>query len=130
MSAPDSGQESRDVRADVKDLKVWRKGVDLCKSVYRATSALPSEERFGITGQMRRAALSIPSNLAEGYGRGTRRDYRQFVRVARGSCCELETQIIVAQELEFLPWGVADALLEQLREILRMVNGLIRALGD
>ncbi len=79
---------------------------------------------------MRRAAVSIPSNLAEGYGRGTRRDYRQFVRIARGSAFELETQTILAQRLAFLTDEAANVLLAKVREVLTMLNGLIRSLGE
>ena len=118
-----------DAPRDVKQLTVWRKSVDLCKLVYHATACFPSAERFGLTAQMRRAAVAIPSNLAEGRGRGTRADYRQFVIIARGSACELETQTIIAQELGFLDAADADALLEQTREIIRMLNGLVRSLS-
>ncbi len=115
---------------DVKQLAVWQKSVGLCKTLYQATHSFPDEERFGLTAQMRRAGVGIPSNLAEGRGRGSRADYRQFVVIARGSACELETQVIIAQELGFLHAADADALLEQIREIIRMLNGLVRSLSS
>jgi four helix bundle protein len=115
---------------DVKQLQVWQKAIALCEAIYQATHRFPDDERFGLTTQMRRAAVSIPSNLAEGYGRGTRRDYRQFVRIARGSAFEVETQIIVAQRLGFLTDDAANVLVSQVREVLRMLNGLIRSLGE
>jgi four helix bundle protein len=115
---------------DVKELKVWQKGIALCKEVYQATGDFPLAEPYGLTSQMRRAAVAIPSNLAEGRGRGTRKDYRQFVIVARGSAAELETQAIIAQELTFLPAAEGAALLDPIREIIRMLNGLVRSLSE
>lgn len=118
------------MEVDVKQLQVWQKGIELCEAVYQARRQFPDGERFGLTTQMRRAAVSIPSNLAEGYGRGTRPDYRQFVRIARGSAFELETQIILARRLAFLTDEAANVLLAKVREVLRMLNGLIRSLGE
>jgi len=114
--------------SDVKDLEVWQTAMALCKAIYVTTAALPAAERFGLTAQMRRAAVSIPSNLAEGYGRGTGRDYRQFVYVARGSACELETQVILAEALGFLAAEQAEELLRQAGMVLRMLSGLARSL--
>lgn len=115
---------------DVKELQVWQKAIALCEAIYQATRRFSDDERFGLTAQMRRAAVSIPSNLAEGYGRGTRRDYRQFVRIARGSAFEVETQILLAKRLGFLTDDAANELVSQVREVLRMLNGLIRSLGE
>ncbi len=115
---------------DVKELRVWQRGIELCKAVYEATDTFPRSEIHGLTGQMRRAAVAIPSNVAEGRGRGTRRDYRQFVVIARGSACELETQTIVARELGFLSEGASGELLTSVRKVARMLNGLARALGS
>lgn len=115
---------------DVKQLKVWQKAIDLCLDVYASTSHFPVAERFGLTAQMRRAAVSVPSNIAEGYSRGTRRDYRQFACIARGSASELETQVIVASRLDFLQPKDAERLLSPTREILRMLDGLILALDE
>jgi four helix bundle protein len=114
---------------DVKQLDVWRKSVALCKVIYKATEGFPRSELYGLTGQMRRASLSIPSHLAEGRARGTRRDYRQFVLICRGSAAELETQLIIARELEFLDDSATEALLAKTHEVLRMLNGLVRALS-
>ena len=121
--------EGTETPRDVKQLAVWQKSIDPCKAVYRATQGFPSAERFGLTAQMRRAAVAIPSNLAEGRGRGSRPDYRQFVVIARGSSCELETQLIIAHELGFLKAGEAEGLLKQTREIIRMLHGLVRSLS-
>ncbi|MBM3498654.1 MAG: four helix bundle protein [Armatimonadetes bacterium] len=115
---------------DVKELTAWRCAVQLCWAVYLASRKLPPTERFGLTAQMRRAAVSIPSNLAEGYGRGTRKDYRQFVWIARGSACELETQIIIARELCFLDEPTSAALTEEVQRVLQLLSGLARSLSS
>ena len=115
---------------DVKDLDAWREAIALCKAVYGATKAFPREEAFGLTSQMRRAAVAVASNLAEGHGRGTRRDYRQFVVIGRGSASELETQVIVAREVGLLGDEVASTLLAQTNRVLRLLNGLARSLAS
>jgi four helix bundle protein len=118
------------VAREVKQLKVWHKAMDLCDHIYRATGDFPPTERFGLTAQMRRAAVSIPSNLAEGYGRGSRKDYRQFVCIARGSAAEMDTQLILAARLGFLAQEDCDRLLAETREVHRMLDGLVGALED
>ena len=83
------------------DLKVWNKSIDLTTLIYEFTTSFPKHEIYGLTSQMRRAAVSIPSNIAEGSARGTLRDFRQFVKQAEGSNCELQTQLIIAKRLSF-----------------------------
>jgi four helix bundle protein len=85
--------------ASFRDLKVWKKSIELTVLVYELTRAFPKEELYGLTSQMRRASVSIASNIAEGSARGTVPDFRQFVKIARGSNCELQTQIVIAREL-------------------------------
>ena len=85
-----------------KDLIVWRKGIQTVKEVYQATAHFPVSEQYGLTSQLRRAAVSIPSNIAKGNGRSSRRDYLHFLDIARGSCYELETQLIICKELKLL----------------------------
>jgi len=114
---------------DVKDLTAWQCAVQLCRSVYGATGRFPAAERLGLTAQMRRAAVSIPSNLAEGYGRGTRKEYRQFVWIARGSGCELETQVIIARDLGLLDATTSESLLAEVQRVLQLLSGLARSLG-
>lgn len=109
-----------------RDLKVWQKSIELAKLVYEITKRMPDSERFGLMNQMRRAAVSIPSNIAEGSARQSRKDYIHFLIMARGSLAELETQLIVARELSFLPRS--DDTLERMREISRMLQGLITSL--
>src|SRR5690554_2743249 len=86
-----------------KNLKIWQKGISLVKQVYKSCENFPKEEVFGLTSQIKRCSVSIPSNIAEGWGRNTTQSYVQFLRIARGSLMELETQIIIANELGFLP---------------------------
>jgi four helix bundle protein len=107
-------------------LKVWQKAVELAKLVYTATKQMPESERFGLTNQMRRAAVSIPSHIAEGNARQSRKDYIRFLIVARASLAELETQLVIAQELKFLP--PTQNLLESMREVSRMLQALITSL--
>lgn len=95
--------------------------------VYRATKSLPDDERFGLTSQLRRAAVSIPSNIAEGHGRDTPGDLARFCNIALGSLAEVETQILLARELVYFEGSVAERLLHQADEIGRMLRGLIRS---
>lgn len=109
-----------------RDLVAWQKGKELAKAVYRATERMPHAEQFGLTLQMRRAAVSIPSNIAEGFGRQTRPDLLRHLRIARGSLNELATQIELATELDMLkPSPKLDALTD---ETDRVMQGLIRSL--
>ena len=87
--------------ASFKDLVVWQRAVQLCSEVYRLTGAFPASEKFGLVNQMRRASVSIASNIAEGYGRGTKGEYIQFLGHARGSNCELQTQLLIGKDLGF-----------------------------
>ena len=109
---------------DHKDLDVWQKAVDLVKYVYEATSRFPREELFGLTNQMRRAAVSIPSNIAEGAARQTEREFIQFLFVALGSASELETQAIIAGRLQYL--DEVEMILKHIDAVKKMLNGLIR----
>lgn len=108
-----------------KDLLVWQKAMRLAKIVYVLTEELPSKEEFGLKSQMRRAVVSIPSNIAEGRKRGTRKDFIQFLRIANGSLAELETQLLLSQDLYR---SNPAAILESIQEIGRMLNGLISKL--
>ena len=92
-----------------KDLKVWEKSYNLCLKAYKITSAFPKDERFGLTSQIRRSAVSIPSNIAEGYGRKTTVDYVRMLYIAYGSTCELETQVLLAGDLGFIDKGDLSA---------------------
>src|SRR6185295_3126141 len=109
-------------------LLVWQKGIDLVVVSYRATAAFSKSETYGLTSQIRRAATSIPANIAEGYGRGTRKEYIQFLIVAQGSLKELETHFIISEKLSYLTPAQTERLLSQTDELGRMLGGLIRKL--
>lgn len=109
-----------------RDLIAWQKAMDLAKQIYRLTTSMPDSERFGLTSQMRRAAVSIPSNIAEGYARQSLTDYLRFLRIARGSLAELETQLILSEQLALLQ--APTSLAELQRETDRVLQGLIRSL--
>lgn len=111
-----------------KDLLVWQKGIALAKLVYGLTSNFPSEEKFGIVAQMRRAAVSIPSNIAEGQARHTKGEFIQFISHAEGSVAELDTQLILSIELNFCNSGDAANPFELIGDLRRMLNGLRRKL--
>lgn len=113
-----------------KDLIVWQKGIELAKAIYTLTRKFPSEEKFGITSQLRRAAVSIPSNIAEGQARRTTPDFINFISHAEGSAAELQTQIILAVELKFCAKMAALPIYELNDEIRRMLNALRRKLGE
>ena len=116
--------------AEYRDLVVWQKALELVTQVYAETAAFPREELFGLTSQMRRAAVSVPSNIAEGQGRLSRGEFQQFLGNARGSLLELETQIEIAARLGLLGREKADHLLERSRGVNRMLNGLITSLRN
>jgi len=113
-----------------KDLIVWQKAKDLVIDVYRLTEQFPKTERYGLSLQMRRAAVSIPSNIAEGQRRGTRNDYRNFLRIAYGSSAELETQIEIAKRLSLGNENEYERVNHLLDEVLRMLYTMIRRLSE
>ncbi len=110
-----------------KDLIVWQKSFLLAKDIYKITRKLPQTEIYGITSQMQRCAISIPSNIAEGYGRGHRAEYIQFLRIAFGSGSELETQLLLCKDL--YPNFEYNESIDLLNEILRMLNVLMHKLS-
>ena len=111
-----------------KDLEVWRRAMLLVRHVYAMTKNFPADERYGLVAQTRRAAVSIPCNIAEGNGRSRRRDYIRLLLVARGSCQELETQLLIASDQKFLPRRDGTELLRRTNEVGRLLAGLVRAL--
>ncbi|ARA93602.1 four helix bundle protein [Rhodothermaceae bacterium RA] len=111
-----------------RNLKVWAKAHAVTMEVYRLTRAFPLEERYGLTSQMRRCAVSIPSNIAEGCGRGTDTDFARFLQIAAGSSSELEYQVLLAHELGLLSRSTSADLSEAICEVRRMLNGLIKNL--
>ena len=111
-----------------RDLLVWQKSMELVTGLYRLTQAFPDHERYGLTAQMRRSAVSIPSNIAEGYGRNSTGDYIRFLRMAVGSLYELQTQMQIAAKLGYPDNGSAETMAESSREIERMMSSLINRL--
>jgi four helix bundle protein len=107
-----------------KDLEVWKLAVGLVKAVYQATNKFPASENFGLTNQIRKAAVSVPSNIAEGQGRNSPKEFRQFLSFGLGSLGELETQLIIAQEIEYLTVEELNPLLTSLDRIRKMMKGL------
>jgi len=112
------------------DLVAWQKGMDLVELVYRVTACFPREERYGLTNQLRRAVVSIPSNIAEGQGRATTREFAHFLSIAYGSLREVETQIRIAERLNFTASCDCSTVLDLSSEVGRLINGLTRSLLD
>lgn len=112
-----------------RDLKVWQRGIELIIEIYRLTKPFPKDELFALVSQMRRAAVSIVSNIAEGYARKSRQEYIRFLRIAFASGAELETQLIVAQKLQFASQKEYEKAEQLLTEVLRMLNTLIVTLN-
>lgn len=109
-------------------LTVWQKAMDLTAGVYELTRSLPDTERFGLISQLRRAAVSIPSNIAEGEGRGNDKEFIQYFRIAHGSLQEVETQLYLTQRLLLANEQQTEPLLDLAAEVGRLINGLLRSL--
>lgn len=107
-----------------EDLAVWQKAMDLAVMIYALGPVMPKSELYGMTNQMQRAASSVPANIAEGYQRGTRKDYARFIAIARGSLAETETFLMLAMRVELLPHAAAEPCLEAAREVGRMLTRL------
>ena len=103
-----------------KQLKVWEKAIDLVVDIYKATADFPKEEKYGLISQMRRSAVSVPSNIAEGAGRNSDKEFCHFLSNAHGSSFELETQVIVSNKLDLLNNSICDELCEKINEVQRM----------
>jgi four helix bundle protein len=112
-----------------RDLLVWQKAMALVTEIYHHTKSFLGEERYGLTLQLRRSSVSLPSNMAEGYGRNSTQDYIRFLRIANGSLFELQTQLEIARNLKFLSEESFSLLFELSREIERMLSSLIRKIN-
>jgi len=106
------------------DLKVWQRSHALALEIYRATAAFPAQERFGLTSQLRRAAVSVPANIAEGSKRDSRTDYARFLNIAEGSLAEAECLLLLARDLAYLPTDACEPLTREAEEIARMLHAL------
>ncbi len=109
-----------------KDLLVWQKSIQLVTEVYRLSKTLPKEEVYGLVSQMQRAAVSIPSNIAEGHDRNSDKEFSQFLCIARGSLAELETQLIIAKNLDYINQEQMTYISNNCYEIGKMINGLLK----
>ncbi len=112
-----------------KELNVWKKGIEIVERVYEITENFPQKERYTLSSQMQRAAISIPSNIAEGFVRGHTAEYKQFLRIALGSCAELDTQLTIAQKRNYATKQETVALQEDLDHESRMIMNLIKSLS-
>lgn len=115
---------------DYKDLFVWKKGIDVAELCYRLTQSFPKEEIYGLTSQIRRSAISISSNIAEGYGRRSTAEYVRFLNIAQGSCNELETQLIIAQRIGYCTSESIKDINQELLSINRMLISLTNKLKE
>ena len=110
--------------AGYRDLKVWQLAMEMAEEIYRLSAGFPKHEVYGLTSQLQRAAISIPSNIAEGQARNSNKEFFHFLGIARGSLAELETQIMLAQRLGYMSAGTASLALEKAEEIGKMLKGL------
>lgn len=113
-----------------KDLGVWQRAYQLCLEIYRITKGFPREETYGLTSQIRRAAVSVVCNIAEGYGRKTTLEYIRSLYIAYGSICELETQILLSGDLGYIEAGKLEKLQDEMGEVERMLKALIKSLEN
>jgi four helix bundle protein len=111
-----------------RDLIAWRKAMDLVTDVYRVTQVFPRDELYGLTNQLRRAAVSVPSNIAEGQARFSRKEFHHFLSLARGSLVEIETQLTIAENLAYLGRNQTKPLLDKTSELGKILNGLIASI--
>ena len=123
-------KDSSEMFKNYKELKVWQKSYQLCLEIYKITVKFPKDEKFGLTSQIRRAVVSVPSNIAEGYGRKTTADYIKFLYIAYGSNCELETQIMLAGDLGYIDSDILEGIKNDIYEVERMLKALIKSLEN
>lgn len=123
-------EAQRDKVRTYRDLVVWQKSMQLVTQIYLITKHLPKEEVYGLVSQIRRCCISIPSNIAEGYGRNSKNDYIRFLQIASGSLYELQTQLEICLNLNYLSKKSFEEIFEQSREIERMLSSLIRKLNQ
>ena len=121
-------QEERSGGQNFRDLVVWQRAVELVVEVYRATKTWPRDEAYGLTNQARRAAVSVPANIAEGQGRNSQNEFLHHLGIAYGSLCELGTHLIIAERLGYIEAQALTALTERSTQVARPLNGLMRSL--
>ena len=111
-----------------RELKVWQKAMNLVTNIYSITSKFPQNEQFGLTSQIRRSSVSIPSNIAEGFGRNTKNEFVRFLRISIGSLFELQTQLEISKNLEFITIEIFNKMLSESVEIEKMLKALIKSI--
>jgi four helix bundle protein len=114
---------------DFRDLFVWQRSMELVETIYRVTGRFPSNEMFGLTNQLRRAAVSVPSNIAEGQGRNTTSDFLRFLSISRGSLQEVQTQVEIARRLDYISMATTEEIILLSSEVAKLINGLCRSLN-
>ncbi len=112
-----------------RDLEIWKKGILLVESIYEITRKFPKEETYGLSSQLRRAAVSVPSNIAEGFARFHNKEYKQLLYIALGSCAEMTTQIVISSKLGYIKQVEEDTLVQSIEQISKMIMGLIKKLN-
>lgn len=112
-----------------RELKIWKMGIEISKLVFQLTRTFPSEERYSLTSQINRSAISIPSNIAEGCGRKSNKEFNQFLCISLGSAFELETQIILANEFGYIDTSMLENVIFQIHELQKMIGGLQKSLN-
>ncbi|NCN86983.1 four helix bundle protein [archaeon] len=115
---------------DFRNLLIWKKSINLCEQIYLVTKNFPKEETYGLTNQIRRASISISSNIAEGCGRKTNKDFCNFLYIASGSLKEIECQLIIAQKLNYISLEILNKLIYETTEIGKMISGFIKSLQN
>jgi four helix bundle protein len=113
-----------------KDLKFWQLSRTFCKEIYVTTNSFPDDEKFGLISQLRRAAVSIPSNIAEGAAKNSNKDFKRFLRISLGSCYEIETQLLISSDLSFINQKELEALNNILDQIIKMMSKFISSIND
>ncbi|MBI4397636.1 MAG: four helix bundle protein [Candidatus Omnitrophica bacterium] len=112
-----------------RDLRIWQKSIEYVEKIYRVTEQFPKIEIYGLVSQIRRAAVSIPSNIAEGFRRNHSKEYKQFLGIALGSCGEIETQVEIAYKLKYIPETSRNELLQEIESLCKMTHALMNKLG-
>ncbi|MGD0572854.1 MAG: four helix bundle protein [Sedimentisphaerales bacterium] len=113
-----------------QDLEIWKRSMKLVEEIYNLTRAFPKDEIYGLTSQLRRSAVSIPSNMAEGFARFHNKEYRQFLYVSLGSCAELTTQLVIASRLQYAPEKIISVMIDETEQISKMTMALIKCLVE
>jgi len=111
-----------------KNLNIWKKSTDLVQNVYLITKSFPSDEKFGLTNQLRRASVSVPSNIAEGCGRKGNKELIQYCHISIGSLCEVETQLILSNKLNYISAQKLDTIINEVEELRKMIYGFVKSL--